>query len=115
LAVFISVFAKYFCHFIAGIIFWGSYAPKGMSPVLYSLFVDGGSFLFNLVLAGIVVVALERKADRIFALSYFDIFIVWKFYCNFHAIFLTNIAFCFKKITDYIKIRSNILRRWIHG
>ena len=69
LAVFIAVFAKYFCHFVAGIIFWGSYAPKGMSPVLYSLFVNGGSFLFNLVLAGIVVVALERKADRIFALS----------------------------------------------
>ena len=69
LAVFIAVFAKYFCHFIAGIIFWGSYAPKGMSPVLYSLFVNGGSFLFNLVLAGIVVVALEKKADRIFALS----------------------------------------------
>src|SRR5699024_6563676 len=62
LAVFISVFAKSICHFIAGIIFWGSYAEKGISPVLSSLFVNGGSYVFNLGLAGIAVVALERKA-----------------------------------------------------
>lgn len=50
LATFIGSFARYFCHFIAGIIFWGQYAPKGQSAVLYSLIVNGstmlGSFYF---------------------------------------------------------------------
>lgn len=41
LATFVGSFARYFCHFIAGIIFWGQYAPKGQSAVLYSLIVNG--------------------------------------------------------------------------
>ncbi|MHC3835371.1 energy-coupled thiamine transporter ThiT, partial [Streptococcus thermophilus] len=27
-------FSRYLIHFIAGVIFWGSYAPKGQSPYL---------------------------------------------------------------------------------
>ncbi len=28
---------RFLCHFISGVVFFGSYAPEGMSPVLYSL------------------------------------------------------------------------------
>ena len=28
---------KFVCHFISGVVFFGSYAPEGMSPVWYSL------------------------------------------------------------------------------
>lgn len=45
LATFIGSFARYFCHFIAGIIFWGQYAPKGQSAVLYSLIVNGSTMI----------------------------------------------------------------------
>ncbi len=31
---------KFFCHFISGVVFFSSYAPEGMSPVLYSLVVN---------------------------------------------------------------------------
>lgn len=36
LATFIAVFAEYLVHFLAGVAFWGQYAPEGMSPWVYS-------------------------------------------------------------------------------
>lgn len=41
LGVSIAVFVRFTCHFISGISFFGSFAPKGMSPVIYSLIVNG--------------------------------------------------------------------------
>ena len=32
--------ARFFCHFLSGVIFFSSYAPEGMNPLLYS-------FVFN--------------------------------------------------------------------
>lgn len=37
----LSVFVRFLCHFISGVAFFGSYAPKGMSPWLYSLSING--------------------------------------------------------------------------
>lgn len=41
LGTFIALFTRFLCHFISGVVFFGSFAPKGMSPVLYSLVVNG--------------------------------------------------------------------------
>ena len=38
--IFGTIFAfagKFVCHFISGVIFFASYAPEGMSPIIYSL------------------------------------------------------------------------------
>ena len=43
--ILLGSFARYLIHFIAGVIFWGNYAPKGQSPYLYSLIVNSSSFL----------------------------------------------------------------------
>lgn len=32
---------RFLCHFISGIVFFASYAPEGISPVIYSLTVNG--------------------------------------------------------------------------
>ena len=32
---------RYFCHFVSGVAFFASYAPAGMSPVVYSLWANG--------------------------------------------------------------------------
>ncbi len=45
LGTIIGSFARYIFHYIAGIIFWGQYAPEGQSPALYSLAVNGTAFL----------------------------------------------------------------------
>ena len=37
----IAIFLKFLCHFISGIVFFGSFAPSGMSPWIYSLVVNG--------------------------------------------------------------------------
>lgn len=37
----LGMFLQFICHFISGIIFFGSYAPAGMSPIVYSIAVNG--------------------------------------------------------------------------
>ncbi|RDW19828.1 energy-coupled thiamine transporter ThiT [Oceanobacillus chungangensis] len=65
LAVFVGSIARYFWHFIAGVIFWGSYAPEGMSPYLYSFIVNGGTMLGAAILCAIVLVILINAAPRL--------------------------------------------------
>jgi thiamine transporter len=37
----IALVGRFICHFISGVVFFGSFAPKGMSPVVYSLAING--------------------------------------------------------------------------
>lgn len=64
-ATFVGSFARYVWHFIAGVIFWGSYAPKGMSPVWYSFIVNGGTMLGAAILCSIVLALLISSAPRL--------------------------------------------------
>ncbi len=60
----LAVFVRYFWHFVAGVIFWGSYAPKGMSPYLYSFIVNGTAGLLTLVfviLALAIIIPTQGK------------------------------------------------------
>lgn len=41
LGVILAVFVRFLCHFISGVAFFGSLAPDRMSPVLYSLIING--------------------------------------------------------------------------
>ena len=36
-----AIFLRFICHFISGFVFFGEFAPSGMSPLLYSLSVNG--------------------------------------------------------------------------
>lgn len=40
-ASFLGMLARYFWHFIAGVIFWGSFALWGMNPLLFSFLMNG--------------------------------------------------------------------------
>ena len=50
----IGMMLRFIFHFISGVVFFGSYAPEGMSPIVYSLTVNGlavgGELLICLVL-----------------------------------------------------------------
>ena len=37
----VGMFLRFICHFISGVVFFGSYAPAGMSPIVYSIVVNG--------------------------------------------------------------------------
>lgn len=64
-SVFIGSFSRYIWHFIAGFIFWGEYAPKGQSPVLYSLIVNGTTFVLTSILCSVVTGVLLSTAPRL--------------------------------------------------
>lgn len=55
LGAIIAVFSKYLFHFISGVVFFGSFAPEGISPWIYSLSVNG---LIGLAEGTICVVVL---------------------------------------------------------
>ncbi|WP_179395258.1 energy-coupled thiamine transporter ThiT [Lacticaseibacillus absianus] len=65
-AVLLGDVAKYFCHFLAGWIFWGSYAPKGMPAWQYSLVINGGSALATGLLSLIVISVLVTSIRTLF-------------------------------------------------
>lgn len=65
LAVFVGSFARYFWHFVAGVIYWGYSAPKGTSPFMYSLIVNGGTMLAAAALCAIVLVLLITASNRL--------------------------------------------------
>ncbi|MEF2862582.1 MAG: energy-coupled thiamine transporter ThiT, partial [Streptococcus salivarius] len=44
---------------------WGSYAPKGQSPYLYSFIVNSSSFLGETLASLIVFFALQRFLGRL--------------------------------------------------
>lgn len=64
-AIAVGSIARYFWHFIAGIIFWGELALEGMSPAIYSLIVNGGSMLGSAIFCSIVAGLLLTTAPRL--------------------------------------------------
>ncbi|MBE7105890.1 energy-coupled thiamine transporter ThiT [Bacillus cereus] len=66
LATFIGSLARYFCHFIAGIIFWGQYAPKGQSAFLYSLIFNGSTMIGSFILCTVLLIFLFTTSPRLF-------------------------------------------------
>lgn len=65
-SMFAGGFAKYFWHYVAGVIFWGAYAFKGWSAQLFSIVMNGASFLATLIVSGIVVSYLIKLAPNLF-------------------------------------------------
>lgn len=64
-SIFFAVFVKYFIHFIAGVIYWGIYAPEGMNAYLYSFIVNGGAGLATFIVVSLVVGFILYKAPRV--------------------------------------------------
>lgn len=65
----VAVFFKFVCHFISGVAFFGSYAPKGMSPWLYSLVANGAAqgvecVICLVILAILPIERLMREVNR---------------------------------------------------
>lgn len=58
--------ARYFWHFVAGVIFWGSYAQWGMSPVLYSLVMNGASGFLTGAATMVAVLLIYQMAPQLF-------------------------------------------------
>lgn len=65
LGLLIGSLSRYFIHFMAGIIFWGSYAPEGQSALLYSLTINGLSWLGEFTACLLVFLILLNFLPRL--------------------------------------------------
>lgn len=57
----IAILGRFICHFISGVLFFGSFAPKGMSPVVYSLFLNGNFMLLEGIICLVIISVLPIK------------------------------------------------------
>ena len=62
----VGAFARFFWHFVAGWIFWGSYALWGMSPAIFSLVMNGISGLATGAATVIVTIILYKMVPKLF-------------------------------------------------
>ncbi|MDO5099993.1 MAG: energy-coupled thiamine transporter ThiT [Eubacteriales bacterium] len=62
----IGVTARWIWHYVAGFLFWGSYAPEGVSPYWYSFTVNGAAALQTAVAVLIVVLPLTVGNKKLF-------------------------------------------------
>lgn len=56
----VAVLARFFCHFVSGVVFFASYAPEGWNPYVYSVAYNAAYLVPSLVVALAVVVVLLR-------------------------------------------------------
>ena len=54
----VGMLFKFIMHFISGVVFFGEYAPEGVSPYLYSLGVNGFVVGLNLIICLIILYVL---------------------------------------------------------
>ena len=59
----VAVLARFFCHFLSGVVFFASYAPKGWNPYVYSAAYNGAYLVPSLVIAIVVVVVLLKALE----------------------------------------------------
>lgn len=64
-----GVVARYIWHFIAGGIFWGSFAPKTINPWIFSFISNGLSALATIVVVSLVLILMHRYATKLFQIA----------------------------------------------
>lgn len=52
----VAIFGRFICHLVSGVVFFGSFAPDGISPFVYSLTVNG---LFMAVEGGVCIAIMS--------------------------------------------------------
>lgn len=62
LGTFIGSLARFICHFIAGIVFYGSYAPKGTPVSIYSLVYNAWYMVPSFIISAVVLIILLSSA-----------------------------------------------------
>ncbi|MBW5469980.1 energy-coupled thiamine transporter ThiT [Brevibacillus formosus] len=63
--LFIGVIGRFVCHFLSGIIWFGSYAPEGIPAWKYSLFYNITYLLPEMIIAGVVLTVVLSSASQL--------------------------------------------------
>lgn len=57
----LALVLRFICHVISGVVFFASYTPEGLNPLLYSITYNGGYLLPDLILCLVVIKLLPTK------------------------------------------------------
>ena len=57
----VGMVGRFLSHFISGVVFFGMYAPEGMSPVIYSALYNGGYMVAEFVISAVLIYALVQR------------------------------------------------------
>jgi thiamine transporter len=63
--MFLGSFLRFLCHFVSGIVFFGSAAPKGQPVAIYSFIYNGTYMLISFILSALVVMMLYSAASSV--------------------------------------------------
>lgn len=66
LGSFLGTLARYFWHYIAGVYYWGDFAPEGWSVHLYSFVFNGISVLITSAITIITLTLLLHRSPQLF-------------------------------------------------
>lgn len=61
IGVAIAMLGRFVCHFLSGVIFFASFAPPEMSPIVYSALYNGSYLGVEFVISAIIIYALLRR------------------------------------------------------
>jgi len=61
LGINVAIGGRFLAHFVSGAIFFATYAPEGMSPLVYSAIYNGGYLLPELVISIYLVYLLQES------------------------------------------------------
>ena len=61
LGVIISFAGRFICHFISGVVFFASYAPEGISPIIYSLTANATYLVPEMIICILILKILPVK------------------------------------------------------
>ena len=61
IGVIIGLVGRFVGHFISGVVFFGMYAPEGMSPVFYSAVYNGSYILPEMVISAVLIYLLVQR------------------------------------------------------
>jgi thiamine transporter len=65
LGIIIGGAGRWLAHFVSGIVFFAQFAPKGVSPVLYSALYNGSYMLPEVVISAVLTLLVLRAMQRI--------------------------------------------------
>ena len=57
----LGVFLRFVCHVISGVVFFGSFTPEGMSPLLYSIAYNGSYMAIEAIITMVIISLLPVK------------------------------------------------------
>ena len=59
--VVVGIAGRFASHFVSGFVFFATYAPAGMNPILYSAIYNGSYLIVELILSVIVMYFLVKR------------------------------------------------------